>query len=103
MGTVSSNAIRRDDASGGMAHAVGGALMRWWAAYMAWRIEQLAIARLGAMSDRQLADIGIVRAHIELAVKGERIANRRFRNGPRLGHRSDHGGRSPHDWHTASG
>ena len=54
-----------------LAHAAGGALMRWWAAYTTWRIERLAIARLRAMSDRQLKDMGIVRAEIEFAVKGK--------------------------------
>lgn len=61
-------------------NAAGRALMRCWAAYMMWRIERLAVARLGAMSDRQLSDLGIVRAQIAFAVKNgierERIASR---------------------------
>ena len=47
------------------------ALRRWWAAYRRWRAEQVAIARLYAMSDRQLRDIGIVRSEIEFAVRGD--------------------------------
>lgn len=62
---------------------VGAILKRWWVAYITWRIEQLAIARLGAMSDRQLEDIGIGRSQIERAVRGspdhghDRLAIRR--------------------------
>jgi uncharacterized protein YjiS (DUF1127 family) len=43
--------------------------IRCWAAYITWRVERLAVARLGAMSDRQLRDLGIVRSQIEFAVK----------------------------------
>jgi uncharacterized protein YjiS (DUF1127 family) len=46
-------------------------LKRWWAAYRRWRAEQVAIARLHAMSDRQLRDIGITRSQIEFAVRGD--------------------------------
>ncbi len=46
-------------------------MKRWWAAYRTRRIEQLAIARLEAMSDHQLKDIGIARSQIEFAVRGE--------------------------------
>lgn len=57
-------------------------LKRWWAAYMRRRAEHLAIARLHAMSDRQLRDIGIVRSEIEFAVRGDlerdRIVGRGF-------------------------
>lgn len=66
--------------AGGALKAVGNALMRCWAAYMMWRIERLAVARLGTMSDRQLSDLGIVRSQIAFAVKNgierERIAGR---------------------------
>ena len=38
---------------------------------MNWRLEQLAISRLQSMSDRELKDMGVSRAQIEFAVKGE--------------------------------
>jgi uncharacterized protein YjiS (DUF1127 family) len=57
-------------------------LKRLWAAYRRRRAEQVAIARLNAMSDRQLRDIGISRSQIEFAVKGDldrdRIVGRGF-------------------------
>jgi uncharacterized protein YjiS (DUF1127 family) len=59
--------------------AFGRASIRCWVAYMAWRIERLAVARLGAMGDRQLRDIDIVRSEIEFAVKGEIGPSRLFR------------------------
>lgn len=43
-------------------------LQRWWAAYLAWRSEQAAIAELAGMSDRELQDIGVCRCGIEYAV-----------------------------------
>lgn len=55
--------------AGAVARAAGAAMTRWWAAYMTWRIERLAISRLSAMSDSQLEDIGILRSQIEVAVK----------------------------------
>jgi uncharacterized protein YjiS (DUF1127 family) len=49
---------------------------------MTWRVERLAVARLGAMSDRQLLDLGIVRSRIAFAVKDGiehgRLASRCF-------------------------
>lgn len=51
---------------------LGVALKRWWVARMARRLENLAIAQLHAMSNRQLRDIGISRSEIEIALSGER-------------------------------
>lgn len=56
--------------AGGIVRAAAGAVGRYWAAYTAWRIERLAIARLKAMNDRDLKDIGLVRSQIEIAVRG---------------------------------
>jgi len=47
------------------------ALKRWWMAYLTWRLEQAAIAQLGALSDRELKDIGLRRCEIESAVRRE--------------------------------
>jgi uncharacterized protein YjiS (DUF1127 family) len=67
---MSTNSVTATQPRAGAAlNAIGRALIRCWAAYMTWRIERLAVARLGAMSDRQLRDLGIVRSQIEFAVK----------------------------------
>jgi uncharacterized protein YjiS (DUF1127 family) len=78
MGTISGIAAQRAGAAA-IGHTVAGAMGRWWVAYMTWRIERLAIARLRTISDRQLEDMGIVRSQIELEVKGEIARNRVFR------------------------
>jgi uncharacterized protein YjiS (DUF1127 family) len=57
-------------AAGGLSQRIGGALKRWWLAYMDWRLQQLTIARLALMSDRELKDIGLCRSQIEFAVRG---------------------------------
>jgi uncharacterized protein YjiS (DUF1127 family) len=56
--------------------SVGAALERWAAAYMLWRIERVAIAQLEQLSDRELADIGLVRVDIPFAVKTQRVPGR---------------------------
>jgi uncharacterized protein YjiS (DUF1127 family) len=43
-------------------------LKRWWMAYVAYRIDQAAIAQLESMSDRTLKDIGLTRSGIPRAV-----------------------------------
>ena len=43
-------------------------LQRWWVAYINWRLEQAAIARLCSMTDRELRDIGVTRSEIPRAV-----------------------------------
>jgi uncharacterized protein YjiS (DUF1127 family) len=55
---------------------IGAPLRGWWKAFLAWRIEQAAIAQLGMMNDRELKDIGLTRPQIIGAVRGD------------LGHRS---------------
>ena len=66
--------------AGAALKAVARASMRCWLAYMTWRIERLAVARLDAMRDRQLSDLGIVRSQIACAVRNGiergRIASR---------------------------
>jgi len=64
-------------AQGSAGHVEFGAPLRGWLrAFLAWRIEQAAIAQLGMMSDRELKDIGLTRQQIIGAVRGD------------LGHRS---------------
>lgn len=48
--------------------ALMAAFKRWCAACITWRMDRYAIATLRAMSDRDLADIGLSRAGIETAV-----------------------------------
>ena len=48
------------------------AVKHWWAAYIAWRVEQAAIVQLQSMSDRDLKDIGLTRSEIARAVRGGR-------------------------------
>jgi uncharacterized protein YjiS (DUF1127 family) len=49
---------------------IGKVLMRWYLAYMDWRLQGLAINRLRHMSDRELKDIGLLRSQIEFEVRG---------------------------------
>jgi uncharacterized protein YjiS (DUF1127 family) len=72
MSTISNVRPGRDYASFTYA-AIGRTLTRWWIAYMNWRLQRLAINRLGCMSDRELKDIGVSRSQIELAVKGQLV------------------------------
>jgi uncharacterized protein YjiS (DUF1127 family) len=58
------------------ANAILGAARRAWVAYMTWRIERIAINQLGAMSDRQLKDIGLTRSEIAAAAKGALLFRR---------------------------
>jgi uncharacterized protein YjiS (DUF1127 family) len=53
-------------------------LKRWWMAYLSWRLEQAAIAQLGALGDRELKDIGLRRCEIEGAVRREPKSERAF-------------------------
>jgi uncharacterized protein YjiS (DUF1127 family) len=68
MGTILGVETQHAD-TGAIVRAVGSAMMRWWAAYTAWRIEQWAMRRLSAMSDSEIKDIGLVRSQIKFAVK----------------------------------
>jgi uncharacterized protein YjiS (DUF1127 family) len=57
-----------NSAAGALIRSIGGALKRWWLAYMEWRLQRLTIGLLRGMSDRQLKDIGLCRAEIEFVV-----------------------------------
>ena len=72
MSTISNAALRGSAAGGGLLHALGTTLRGSWAASMARRQQRLAVARLRAMSDHQLKDIGLSRSQIEPAVRGDR-------------------------------
>jgi uncharacterized protein YjiS (DUF1127 family) len=63
-------------ASPSLASRVGIALKAWWAAYRRYRAEQRAIEHLRGMSDRELKDIGIVRAQIDFAVRADLARDR---------------------------
>jgi uncharacterized protein YjiS (DUF1127 family) len=68
MSTISSISAQ-SETDGGLAQLLLRTAKRWWLAYVAWRVEQLTIARLRSMSDRQLKDIGVARFEIEFAVR----------------------------------
>ena len=72
MSTISSAILPAGSASDARRKTIGAALKGWWMAYVNWRMERLAISRLHSMSDRELKDMGVSRAQIEFAVKGER-------------------------------
>ena len=63
MSTNSSVATHRGSADG-ILRALTSALKRSCIAYITWRMENIAIAQLKAMSDRELEDIGLTRSDI---------------------------------------
>ena len=72
MSTISTNPASSEAFTGhSWATRPAAALKRWWMAYLTWRLEQAAIAQLGALSDRELKDIGLRRCEIESAVRRE--------------------------------
>jgi len=75
MSTILSAMLPRDSAGEQIALTMGATLKGWWIAYMNWRMERLAISRLHSMSDRELKDMGVSRAQIEFAVRGEAAPN----------------------------
>ena len=52
-------------------HTAGRSLGRWWRTYMDWRLQRMAIAQLGHMSDHELKDIGLGRDEIAAGVRGD--------------------------------
>jgi len=71
MSTMSNSmAPRAEFSAGAFFRGAGSTVKRWWAAYINWRLEQMAINRLRSMSDRELKDIGVYRASIDFAVRG---------------------------------
>jgi uncharacterized protein YjiS (DUF1127 family) len=71
MSTVSNTIHHRGSLADGFVRGTGRVLRRWWMAYIKWRLQQLAISKLKAMSDRELKDMGICRVEMEFAVRGE--------------------------------
>jgi uncharacterized protein YjiS (DUF1127 family) len=62
--TTATQGMSRQSRIGGLL----ATLQRWWVAYINWRLEQAAIARLCSMSERELRDIGVSRCEITRAV-----------------------------------
>ena len=69
MSLISDSVAQREPLAGTILRGVGRALRNWWIAYVNWRLHQLAVTRLQSMSDRELKDMGVTRASIEVAVK----------------------------------
>jgi uncharacterized protein YjiS (DUF1127 family) len=74
--TFGTAAIAQGGAPSARSHSLLGAAKRAWVAYMAWRIDRVAIDQLCAMSDRQLKDIGLTRSEIAAAARGTLRARR---------------------------
>jgi uncharacterized protein YjiS (DUF1127 family) len=72
MSTILNAALRDSAAESSVLRALGTMLRGSWAAYMARRQQNLAVAKLRAMSDRELKDIGLSCSQIEMAVRDER-------------------------------
>jgi uncharacterized protein YjiS (DUF1127 family) len=71
MSTITNATLQRDFFLANFSTKVAGILRRWWIAYMKWRLDALAISQLQSMGDRELRDMGVSRAQIELAVRGD--------------------------------
>ena len=69
MSTNSSMATDRGSADA-ILRALTRTLKRSCVAYITWRMENIAIAQLRAMSDRELEDIGLTRSDIARTVMG---------------------------------
>ncbi len=61
----------RDRVATAILHAAGRSPGRWWRTYMDWRLQRMAIAQLGHMSNCELKDIGLNRGEIEAGVRGD--------------------------------
>ena len=71
MSMISSAIPTRGSVGGRFPRTIGAGLKGWWMTYVNWRLERLAVYRLQSMSDRELRDMGVSRAQIEFAVRGE--------------------------------
>jgi uncharacterized protein YjiS (DUF1127 family) len=69
MSTISNATLQTDVFPATLPRRLAGILRRWWIAYTKWRLDELAIGQLRAMSDRELKDMGVSRATIDFAVK----------------------------------
>ena len=79
MSTISNAAVvQSDPVADTFLKGVGRILKGWWVAYMNWRLQQLAISRLRSMGDRELKDIGISRAQIEVAARSDAASGPMF-------------------------
>lgn len=78
MSTILSAILPNGSVGDSRRRTIGAALKGWWMAYVNWRLEQLAISRLHSMRDRELKDMGVSRAQIEFAVRGEAAPNPMF-------------------------
>ena len=77
MSTICSAPVAAQRTAQGLWLSVLAAIMkRWWMAYTTWRTQQTAIARLRAMSDWELKDVGLTRSNITDAVRGQALRGR---------------------------
>jgi uncharacterized protein YjiS (DUF1127 family) len=77
MSTISSASAAAQGRAGHVwASGLAATLKRWWVAYITWRIQRAASARLCSMSDLALKDIGLTRSEITRAVRGQLARDR---------------------------
>jgi uncharacterized protein YjiS (DUF1127 family) len=96
MSTNSRMATHRGSADG-ILRALTSTLKRSCIAYITWRMENIAIAQLRTMSDRELEDIGLTRSDIARTVMGAE----RSRTHPLLSLRNLNHERTPlPTWHV---
>jgi uncharacterized protein YjiS (DUF1127 family) len=74
--SMTSTAEEREQVDGGALATVAAALKRLGAAYVSWRLEQSAMAELSSMSERELADVGLSRSDILVAVRSGKARGR---------------------------
>jgi uncharacterized protein YjiS (DUF1127 family) len=67
--SMTRTAEEREQVDGGALATAAAALKRLGAAYISWRMEQSAMAELSFMSERELADVGLSRSDITVAVR----------------------------------
>jgi uncharacterized protein YjiS (DUF1127 family) len=79
MSTVSNATLQRDVYPAALSMRVAGAVRRWWIAYMKLRFHDMAVRQLQSMSDRELKDIGVSRAEIEIRVRDDDDRHPRLR------------------------
>ena len=75
--SMTSTAAKREQADGGALATAAAALKRLGAAYISWRLAQSAMAVLSSMSERELADVGLSRSDITVAVRSGKARGRR--------------------------
>jgi uncharacterized protein YjiS (DUF1127 family) len=78
MSTLSNPTVQPDVFPAALSRRVAATVRRWWMAYMKWRLDDMAVRQLHSMTDRELKDMGVSRAEIDIRVRAD-DSNPRFR------------------------